>query len=128
MKLTSSIISLVAFFSFAAGDMVEVSHNAKYDIGASSMGTVSCSSYLGPKYPTFGNLPTNKIGGRYSVNCGSCWQLGYNHKIVYALAIDGSTEGSFQLSQSAMDALGGQKEKYQVSISPASPAKCGLSV
>ena len=127
MKLTSSIISLVAFFSFAAGDTVVVSYNAKYDIGKTSMGTVTCSGYLGGKYPTFGSLPTKMIGGYNGphIPCGSCWQLGYNHHITYAIAIDTSTNG-FELSQSAIAALGGPKGTVQVSISQASPSRCGL--
>ena len=129
MKLTSSIICLVALFSVPASCIITAAHNSKYDNGAKSIDTVTCSSHLKARYPTLGDLPTKKIGGLKDAPCGTCWAIIYDKTIVYALSIDKSEEG-FQLSNDAVVHLVGKKQtlpgNLQVTVTAADTALCGL--
>ena len=130
MKLTSSIICLVALFSVPASCIITATHNSKYDNGAKSINTVTCSSNLKARYPTLGKLPTKKIGGLIGAPCGTCWAINYDKAIVYALSIDKSDEG-FQLSNDAVVALTAGKKQtlpgnLQITVTAADKALCGL--
>ena len=130
MKLTSSIICLVALFSVPASCFITAVPNDKYNNGGNSMETVTCYNDLRARFKTLGDLPTTKIGGYQGATCGTCWAIEFNKRpIVYALSIDDSDDG-FQLSHDAVVALmGGESTvpmNLQVTVTAADKAKCGL--
>ena len=144
MKLTSTIISIVALFSFAIADnlpdntgkVVKVTayHNTKYDNSKSSISTVKCYNDQSAKYPTLGKLPTYpNIGGYLNADCGSCWAVAYDTvTTIYVLIVDGSDKG-LQLSQKTMNALGkksgihgGPYSSFDVKVTVVDKSKCGL--
>ncbi|KAJ5133134.1 hypothetical protein N7448_001836 [Penicillium atrosanguineum] len=97
---------------------VSVSYDQKYDVGSSSLNTVSCSdgTYgLESKYHTFGGLPnfpliggSPTVSGWGSSNCGQCYQLHYQagdvDKTINILAID-AAPGGFNIGLEAFNQL-----------------------
>jgi hypothetical protein len=127
MKLTSTIISLVALFSFASAIGVNITYDERFDHRANPLSTVVCSDVLlkiNPQFTTFGSLPkfpligaseSKDIGGPNSAACGSCWELTFDPAWlpIYVLAIDRAKDG-FQLSLEAMnDLTNGHTTQYQ---------------
>ena len=109
MKLTSTVISLAALFSFAPADgaaKVTAHYNAKYDNRLSSIDTVTCYNDPPVLYHTLGSLPNfPHIGGLHYAECGSCFAVAYDTtKTVYVLIVDGS-DGGLELSFSTLQAL-----------------------
>ena len=113
MKLTSTIISLVALFSVASA--VDVRYDTAYDNSQTSLSTVACSDgangLLTKKFTTFGSLPSfpnigaaQAIGGWNSSACGSCWQISFEGQSINVTAIDHAGDG-FNLSLEAMNTL-----------------------
>ena len=135
MKLTSTIISLVALFSFAsAGNVMDAYHNDKYDNKENSISSITCYQSLHATYKHLGDLPNYPyIGGYKDGNgCGSCWEIVYgtNSPItIYVLSVDNSNSG-FQLSVNAMNTLtnghGTQYVSIAVQVTAADKSKCGL--
>ncbi len=86
MKLSLSVISLVAFFAVASA--VKVQYDTVFDNPKGSLSSVTCSDgangLLIKGYTTFGSLPSfpnisaaKAVGGWNSTACGSCWQITY---------------------------------------------------
>ncbi|KAF8264255.1 immunomodulatory protein [Lactarius quietus] len=125
MKLTSTIISLVALFSIASAVDVDVRYNEEYDNPKVDLDAVACSDgpngLLTKKYTTFGSLPSfpyigaaQAVGGWDSPACGSCWQISYGDKSINVTAVDHSGDG-FILSLKAVNALTyGDAEEFGV--------------
>ncbi|CAG8278503.1 unnamed protein product [Penicillium salamii] len=103
----------------AAAQTVSVSFDPKYDIGTSSLSTVSCSDGPNglltagftdfaslPSFPRVGGAPTVK--GWNSANCGACYKLHYaNGKVdesITVIAVD-AAPGGFNIGKQAMDLL-----------------------
>ena len=131
MKLTSSIISLVAFFSFASANIVTATHNAKYDEGSTFIEDLTCSWTLKAKYSKLASLPNwPKIGGYANAACGSCWEVAFSlRNPIYVLSVDNAGDG-FQVSASVLDSFGGLGAEYNdlpVTVTPVDKSKCGLS-
>ncbi len=102
MKLYSSVISLVAFFSVASA--VKIQYDTVYDNSEASLSSVTCSDgangLLTKGYTTFGSLPSfphvsaaKAVGGWNSKACGSCWRITYQGKSVNVTAIDTAGDG-----------------------------------
>ena len=113
MKLTSTIISLVALFSVASA--VNVRFDTAYDNSQGSLSTVACSDgangLLTKGFTTFGSLPSfpnigaaQAVGGWNSTACGTCWQISFGGKSINAIAVDHADDG-FNLSLEAMNTL-----------------------
>jgi hypothetical protein len=135
MKLTSTIISLVALFSFAsAGDVFTINYDVRFDNGQSLLSTLACSDALlkiDKRYLTFESLPNFpfigafqdvNIGGPNNAACGSCWEIIFNQNKppIYVLAID-KTNNGFHISLEAMNTLtNGRAQEY---TSPSLEAK-----
>ncbi|CAG8011090.1 unnamed protein product [Penicillium salamii] len=102
----------------AAAQTVSVSFDPKYDIGTSSLSTVSCSDgpngLLTAGFTDFASLPIPRVGGAPTVegwnseNCGACYKLHYaNGKVdesITVIAID-AAPGGFNIGKQAMDLL-----------------------
>ncbi|CAG7953730.1 unnamed protein product [Penicillium olsonii] len=102
----------------AAAQAVSVSYDPKFDIGTTSLSTVTCSDgsngLLTAGYTDFASLPIARIGGAPTVaiwnspNCGACYKLHYsNGKVdesITVIAID-SAPGGFNIGKGAMDLL-----------------------
>lgn len=102
-----------------ASQTVSISYDTKFDVGTSSLKTVSCSDgtngLITQGYSTFNSLPGFPlIGGAPTVNswnspnCGKCYQLHYKNgnvdKTINMLAVD-SAPGGFNLGLEAMNRL-----------------------
>ncbi|CAG7961874.1 unnamed protein product [Penicillium nalgiovense] len=122
-----AILSLVAAAPApAAVATVSVSYDPKYDVGTSSLNTVSCSD--GPNglvtqgYSDFASLPSfPNIGGAITIpgwnspNCGKCYELHYSNgkidKTINVIAVD-AAPGGFNIGLQAMNTLtNGQAEQ-----------------
>jgi hypothetical protein len=122
-----AILSLVvAAPAPAAAATVSVSYDPKYDVGATSLNTVSCSN--GPNglvtqgYSDFASLPGfPNIGGAITIpgwnspNCGKCYALHYSNgkvdKTINVIAVD-AAPGGFNIGLQAMNTLtNGQAEQ-----------------
>jgi len=138
MKLTSTIISLVAFFS-AASD-VTVHYETTLDNSKGSLSTVACSDgangLLTKGFSNFGSLPSfpnigaaQAVEGWNSKACGSCWKISYGKKSIYVTAVDHADDG-FDLSLEAMNTLtNGHAKKLGVIDAQATQvdkSHCGL--
>jgi len=138
MKLSSTVISLVAFFS--AVSAANVHYDTVYDNSKSSLSTVTCSDgangLLTKGFTTFGSLPSfpnigaaQAVGGWNSPACGTCWQITYGGKSINVTAIDTVKDG-FNLSLEAMDTLtNGHAEEFGVVSAQATQVAksyCGL--
>ncbi|KAJ5505142.1 Cerato-platanin [Penicillium fimorum] len=103
----------------AVAETVSVSFDPKYDIGTSSLTTVSCSDGINglitegytdfaslPSFPNIGGAIT--ISGWNSPNCGKCYELHYSNgkidKTINVIAIDASPSG-FNIGLQAMNTL-----------------------
>jgi hypothetical protein len=103
----------------ASAETVSVSYDPKFDVGTSSLNTVSCSDgpyglvtagYTNfaslPSFPRIGGAPT--IPGWNSANCGACYQLHYTggkvDKSIYVIAVD-AAPGGFNIGLQAMNEL-----------------------
>ncbi|OQE34625.1 hypothetical protein PENCOP_c016G03223 [Penicillium coprophilum] len=103
----------------AVAPTVSVSFDPKYDVGTSSLTTVSCSNGINglitqgftdfaslPSFPNIGGAIT--IPGWNSPNCGKCYELHYsNGKIdntINVLAVD-AAPGGFNIGLQAMNDL-----------------------
>ncbi|KAJ5325466.1 Cerato-platanin [Penicillium brevicompactum] len=103
----------------AVAQTVSVSFDPKFDVGTSSLNTVTCSD--GPNglvtagFTDFASLPSfPRIGGAptveawNSVNCGACYEIHYaNDKFeetITVLAVD-SAPGGFNIGKQAMNLL-----------------------
>jgi hypothetical protein len=113
-------LSLVAAAPAAASaQTVSVSFDPKFDVGTSSLNTVSCSDgpyglvTAGftdfaslPNFPKIGGAPT--IPGWNSENCGACYQLHYTggrvDKTINVIAVD-AAPGGFNIGLQAMNEL-----------------------
>lgn len=102
-----------------ASQTVSISYDKKFDVGTSSLKTVSCSDgtngLITQGYSTFNSLPGFPlIGGAPTVNswnspnCGKCYQLHYKNgnvdETINMLAVD-SAPGGFNLGLEAMNRL-----------------------
>ncbi|KAJ5375813.1 Cerato-platanin [Penicillium concentricum] len=98
---------------------VSVSFDPKYDIGTSSLNTVSCSNGINglitQGYTDFASLPSfPNIGGAITIpgwnspNCGKCYELHYSNgkidKTINVLAVD-AAPGGFNIGLQAMNTL-----------------------
>ncbi|KAJ5780123.1 Cerato-platanin [Penicillium paradoxum] len=110
----------------AAGQTVSVSWDAAYDVGTSSLATVTCSDgpygllprgftdfASLPIFPNIGGAPTIADGN--SPNCGKCYELHYSFgntdKTINVIGIDSAPSG-FNIGLQAMNALtNGQAER-----------------
>lgn len=103
----------------AASQTVSISYDKRFDVGTSSLKTVSCSDgtngLITQGYSTFNSLPGFPlIGGAPTVNswnspnCGKCYQLHYKNgnvdETINMLAVD-SAPGGFNLGLEAMNRL-----------------------
>ncbi|KAJ5173514.1 Cerato-platanin [Penicillium coprophilum] len=103
----------------AVAATVSVSFDPKYDVGTSSLTTVSCSNGINglitQGYTDFASLPSfPNIGGAITIpgwnspNCGKCYELHYsNGKIdnsINVLAVD-AAPGGFNIGLQAMNNL-----------------------
>ena len=128
----------------AAAETVSVSYDPKYDVGTSSLNTVSCSDgtngLVTQGYTDFASLPSfPNIGGAITIpgwnspNCGKCYALHYsNGKIdetIYVIAIDAAPSG-FNIGLQAMNTLtNGQAEqlgRVDATYEEADASACGL--
>lgn len=146
MKLTSTIISLAALFSFAsaAGNVHVLNYNSAYDDPNRQLDTVVCHDYLinlKMGYTTYSSLPAFPyIGGFVTVlsqnspECGTCWQITHGEKSVNVLAI-GKTNDGVDLPRKAMDILinnngaGAQFPKFPLTtatVTKVENAKCNM--
>ncbi len=138
MKLSSTVISLVAFLSVVSA--ANVHYDTVYDNSKGSLSTVTCSDgangLLTKGFTTFGSLPSfpnigaaQAVGDWNSPACGTCWQITYGGKSINVTAIDTVKDG-FNLSLEAMDTLtnGHAKEFGVVSAQATQVSKsyCGL--
>jgi ABC-type microcin C transport system permease subunit YejE len=101
MKLTSTIISLVALFSFASA--VNIAYNSEYNNPASIITRAACSGILHQKIITLSNLPNF---GASEEGCGTCWQITFaqTQSSIYILSIDYIKDG-LQVSHAALKTL-----------------------
>ncbi|KXG49514.1 Cerato-platanin [Penicillium griseofulvum] len=103
----------------AEAQKVSISYDPKYDIGTSSLNTVSCSNgiygLITQGYTDFASLPTfPNIGGAITIpgwnspNCGKCYTLHYSNgrtdKSINILAVD-AAPGGFNIGLQAMNTL-----------------------
>ncbi|KAI9433898.1 Cerato-platanin [Lactarius indigo] len=120
MKLSSTITSLVTFFSVVVS-AVNVRYDAVYDNPKGSLSTVTCSDgtngLLTKGFTTFDSLPSfpnigaaQVIKGFNSAACGTCWQITYVGKTINVTAMDTAKDG-FVLSLGAMNTLTGGHAK-----------------
>lgn len=138
MKLSSTVLSLTAFFSVVSA--VDVRYDTVYDNSKGSLSTVTCSDgangLLTKGFTTFGSLPSfpnigaaQVVRGWNSTACGTCWQITYGGKFINVTVIDTVDDG-FNLSIEAMDTLtnGHATEFGVVSAQATQVAKsyCGL--
>ncbi|KAI9437791.1 Cerato-platanin, partial [Lactarius psammicola] len=138
MKLSSTVISIVAFFSVVSA--VNVRYDTVYDNSKGSLSTVTCSDgangLLTKGFTTFGSLPSfpnigaaQVVGGWNSPACGTCWKISYGGNSINVTVIDTVKDG-FNLSLEAMDTLtnGHAKELGVVSAQATQVANssCGL--
>lgn len=103
----------------AVAQTVSVSFDPKFDVGTSSLNTVSCSDGPNglvtagftdfaslPSFPRIGGAPT--VEGWNSANCGACYELHYvNGKVdetITVLAVD-AAPGGFNIGKQAMNLL-----------------------
>jgi hypothetical protein len=142
MKLTSTIISLVALFSFASAINLSVGYNDEFNYRDNPLSMVVCADVLSKmKFTTtFGSLPkfpligaSQAVKGPNHEACGSCWEIIFDPALpIYVLAIDQATGGdAFQLSLQAMDSLtNGHAVQYNTvnasSITQVDRSHCGL--
>lgn len=162
MKATIAA-SLLAFFTLsssavaapvesaapaASGGVIQlsasVSYDTKFDQGATSLNTVSCSNgdhglvTLGystfdslPNFPFIGGAPT--VEGWNSPNCGKCYRLNYKNEVfentITMLAVD-AAPGGFNLGQQAMNALTNGRAvelgRVQATYTEVDRSQCGL--
>ncbi|KAH9057037.1 Cerato-platanin [Lactarius deliciosus] len=115
MKLSSTVIYLVTFFSVVSADNVR--YDTVYDNSKGSLSTVTCSDgangLLTKGFTTFGSLPSfpnigaaQVVEGWNSSACGTCWQITYVGKSINVTAMDTGKDG-FVLSLEAMNTLTG---------------------
>jgi len=107
MKFTSILFAAVA-------SAASVSYDTGYDNGARSLTAVSCSdgtNGLMTRYgwTTQGQIPgyiggADAVAGWNSPNCGTCWQLTWNGRSIYVLAVDHAGSG-FNIELDGMNAL-----------------------
>lgn len=117
-----------------------VSYDTTYDNSGQSLATVACSDgpngLLTKGYSTFGSLRNfpniggaAAVGGWNSDSCGSCWQLTYNGKSIFVVAVDHADDG-FNISQEAMDTLtngqASQLGRIDASVKQVSTSSCKL--
>jgi hypothetical protein len=134
MKLTSTIISLTALFSFASA--VNVAYNSTFDNPANILSSIACSNTLHKKKISLLNFPNiggyEAVEGLNSAACGTCWQITFSltHLSTYVLVIDQAKDG-FRVSHTAMNTLTkGNTEHYRTIAAKATQVdetKCGLS-
>ena len=116
MKLPSTIIVLMALFSFASAASkyitVRVGFNYTLDSSDTLLSTVTCFDALKSKgyNTTFDSLPSfpnigsySAVKNSHSTKCGSCWELTYDPSkpSTYIYVID-TAEDDFQVSQESM--------------------------
>ncbi|KAL4803555.1 Cerato-platanin-domain-containing protein [Aspergillus unguis] len=122
-----------------------LSYDPKFDVGSSSLNTVSCSDgdygLVTEGYTTFDSLPTfARIGGAPTIagwndaKCGSCYSItwtsatGASNSIIVT-AID-SSPGGFNVATTAMNQLtGGRAEelgRVDVTYTEVGREQCGL--
>lgn len=136
MKTTISLLTVFV----ASSSAVRLGWDDTYDNADQSLDVVACSdgsNGLETKgYTTLGSLPSFPfIGAAEAVttwndkDCGNCYQLTYNDKSVYMLAIDVAGDG-YNLSFEGMDELtGGHAEEYglvDVTAKKVAASNCGL--
>ncbi|KAJ5822422.1 Cerato-platanin [Penicillium robsamsonii] len=113
-------LNLVAAAPVAAvAETVSVSFDPKYDVGTSSLTTVSCSNGINglitQGYTDFASLPSfPNIGGAITIpgwnspNCGKCYELHYSNgkidKTINVIAVD-AAPGGFNIGLQAMNTL-----------------------
>lgn len=128
----------------AASQTVSISYDKRFDVGTSSLKTVSCSDgtngLITQGYSTFNSLPGFPlIGGAPTVNswnspnCGKCYQLHYKNgnvdETINMLAVD-SAPGGFNLGLEAMNRLtkgnAEQLGRIQGTYTEVDKMQCGL--
>ena len=130
IALTSAFMAILSLVPAApaplAGATVSISYDPKYDVGTSSLNTVSCSDgangLVTKGYSNFASLPTfPNIGGAVTIpgwnspNCGKCYALHYSNgkvdKTINVIAVD-AAPGGFNIGLQAMNTLtNGQAEQ-----------------
>ena len=110
MQLLSVLSTLLLAGSAFA---VRASYDPTYDNPNGSMWGVACSNGkngLVEEFPTFGDVPSFPfIGGApgvtwNSTQCGSCWRLFFEGRIIYLTAVDYAGSG-FNIARAALDYL-----------------------
>ncbi|KAL7926143.1 Epl1 protein [Trichoderma austrokoningii] len=135
----SSLFKLALFTAAVSADTV--SYDTGYDDASRSLDVVSCSDGANglitryhwqtqgqiPRFPYIGGVQA--VAGWNSPNCGTCWQLTYNGKTIYVLAIDHTAAG-FNIGLDAMNALtNGNAVQYgrvDATASQVAVSNCGL--
>ncbi|EPE08632.1 epl1 protein [Ophiostoma piceae UAMH 11346] len=125
----------------AAATAISLSYDQGYDDASRSLTVVSCSdgangliSRYGwqtqgeiPRFPYIGGSET--IPGWNSPNCGLCWQLTYNGKSIYVLAIDHAASG-LNIGLTAMNELTNNQAvnlgRVDVTAVQTAASNCGL--
>lgn len=130
----SSLLSVAS-----AATAATVSYDTGYDNGSRSLTAVSCSD--GPNglitrygWTTQGEVPgyiggAQAVSGWNSPNCGTCWQLTYNSKSIFVLAVDFAGAG-FNIQLDAMNDLTNgqavQLGRVDAAASQVAISNCGL--
>ncbi|KAG8217103.1 immunomodulatory protein [Butyriboletus roseoflavus] len=141
MKFASLAAAAFAFALPAFAQVSEsLSYDTTYDNAGLSLDSVACSDgtngLITKGYTTLGSLPTfPNVGGVYTVTgwnsayCGTCYQITYGSKSIYALAVDVSLDG-FNLSEEAMNTLTGglavELGRVEVTSTEVAASYCGL--
>ncbi|KAJ9134607.1 hypothetical protein NKR23_g10038 [Pleurostoma richardsiae] len=108
---------ILSLFSLAAAaSAASVSYDTGYDDGSRSLTVVSCSDGPNglitrygwqtqgaiPRFPYIGGV--DAVAGWNSPSCGTCWQLDYNGRSIFVLAVDHAASG-FNIALDAMNDL-----------------------
>ena len=123
-----------------ASPILKVTYDETYDNPSTSLFGVACSNgdngLLTKGFTTFGSLPnfpyiggTQFVKGWNSVDCGTCWRLAYDGRVIHVLAVDTAGTG-FNIARKALDELSGGRAVELGSVDAwyevALPSDCGL--
>ncbi|TCD60863.1 hypothetical protein EIP91_009396 [Steccherinum ochraceum] len=118
-------------FAASTGGTATVTYSTAYDMGSTSLNTVSCSNgdngLVTKGFTDLQSLPMYPyVGGVHGIEwnsplCGTCWALTYNGKTLVIQGIDASPGQGFNIAKKAMDDLtngeGTQAGSVQVTYS-----------
>ncbi|KAF2763357.1 snodprot1 [Pseudovirgaria hyperparasitica] len=135
-----SLVSVLALAASATA--VSVSFDNVYDSSSTPLANTQCSdganglitrygwTTLGqvPKFPNVGGA--GPVQSWNSANCGKCYKLTYGSQSVNVLAVDGTTDGSFNIAQAAMNTLtngqAAQLGRVEAGVEEVAAGECGL--